>query len=100
MDPETIFERADVIHQPGDLLPGESDAPKWLATDPETECKGVGDFEQAARTNLVYAVQAYHEDPEGTTPFLSAGKGRTSEMRWRDTDETAVAERLTSLLPF
>lgn len=100
MDPDTVFERADVTHNPGDLLPGESEEPTWVAVDPETDCRGVGEFEKAARTNLVYAVEAYHEDPEGTVPFLSAGRAQTYEMRWLEGSERILPDRLQDLLPF
>ncbi|MBV0926042.1 hypothetical protein KTS45_17700 [Halomicroarcula limicola] len=104
MDPSAVFERADVTRRPGDLLPGESDGDeKWLATDPETDCRGVGPFEEAARTNVVYAVEAYHEEYETrgeTGPFLSAGRDQTFEMRWLDEAETTIADRLQAFLPF
>ncbi len=100
MDPETVFERADVTREPVDLLPGRSEEPLWVATDPETDCRGIGDFEKAARTNLVYAVEAFHDEPATTVPFISAGKGQTYEMRWLRANETTLADRLQSLLPF
>jgi len=99
VDPDAVFERANVSHRPGDLLPGESGDPKWVAIDPETDCRGVGRFEKAARTNLVYAVEAYHEERGSSTPYISSGPGGTFEMRWQD-DEPGLAERLGSLFPF
>ncbi|WP_423998678.1 hypothetical protein ACOZ4I_08950 [Haloarcula salina] len=98
MDPDTVFERATVSRRPGDLLPRGSDETKWIATDPETECRGVGDFEKAARTNLVYAVRAYHEDTESSVPFMSAGKDQTFEMHWLGTDDASLADRIHDLL--
>jgi hypothetical protein len=100
MDPDTIFERAELLHRPGDPLPGGTEGMTWVAVDPETDCRGVGEFEKAARTNLVYAVQAYHDDPESTVPYLSAGKGQTHEMQWHGTDRKSLAEHLQDHLPF
>ncbi|MFC6863211.1 hypothetical protein ACFQGE_07015 [Halomicroarcula sp. GCM10025817] len=100
MDPDAIFERAELLHRPGDPLPGGAEGMTWVAVDPETDCRGVGEFEKAARTNLVYAVQAYHDDPESTVPFLSAGKGQTHEMQWHGTERTSLAEHLQDRLPF
>jgi hypothetical protein len=100
MDPDSIFERADVSRRPGDLLPGPSEETSWVARDPETECQGVGDFEKAARANLVYAVRAYRDAPESDVPYISSGKGRTHEMRWVDDDQPSIGERLRGLLPF
>ncbi|QIO24196.1 hypothetical protein [Haloarcula sp. JP-L23] len=99
MDPNTVFERAEVMQQPGDLLPGGSEATTWVVLDPETDCRGVGDFEKAARTNLVYAVDAYHKEPETTVPFLSAGKKQTHEMHWLRTGQTSLTDHLQNLLP-
>ncbi|MFB6303619.1 MAG: hypothetical protein ABEH47_00510, partial [Haloferacaceae archaeon] len=89
----------EVVHDPGDLFPGEMEDVECVAVDPETGCRGVGAFEQAARTNLVYAVRAYREESGATAPFLSAGEGRTYEMRWLRED-AGVADGLRSLLPF
>jgi len=100
MDPEAVFERADVTEQPGDLLPGGTDADTYVATDPETDCRGAGRFEQEARTNLVYAVEAYREHPEDTVPYMSSGRGQTHEMRWLREDDPSLAERVEDLLPF
>ncbi len=99
MDPNTVFERADVTRHPGDLLPGGSEETSWVAIDPETDCRGVGEFEKAARTNLVYAVEAYYENPETTVPFMSAGKRQTHEMRWLRTGEMTLTDHLQNLLP-
>ncbi|QIO25140.1 hypothetical protein [Haloarcula sp. JP-L23] len=99
MDPNTVFERAEVMRQPGDLLPRGSEATTWVAIDPETDCRGVGDFEKAARTNLMYAVEAYYEGPEKTAPFLSAGKKQTHEMHWLRTGETSLTDYLQNHLP-
>lgn len=100
MDPNDVFERADVMRQPGDLLSGGSEETTWVAIDPETECRGVGNFEKAARTNLVYAVEAYHEEPENTVPFMSSGERQTHEMHWLRTSETTLTDHLQNLLPF
>lgn len=100
MDPDAVFERADVSRRPGDLLPGPSEETSWVARDPETDCQGVGDFEQAARANLVYAVSAYRDARESDVPYISSGKGRTQEMRWVDDDRPTLAERLRGFLPF
>ena len=100
MDPDAVFERADASRRPGDLLPGPSEETSWVARDPETDCQGVGDFEQAARANLVYAVRAYRDAPESDVPYISSGKGRTHEMRWVDDDRPTLAERLRGFLPF
>jgi hypothetical protein len=100
VDPDVVFERASASHRPGDLRPGGSGDPRWVAEDPETGCRGVGRFEKAARANLVYAVEAYHEEPDESVPYLSSGTGRTVEMRWRGDDESGLGERLGSLFPF
>lgn len=99
MDREAVVERADVVEHPSDLLPGETEEPTVLATDPETECVGIGKFEREARTNLVYAVEAYREDPTATVPYMSAGRGSTQPMRWRD-DYPSLVERAKRLLSF
>lgn len=100
MDPSAVFERADVSRQHGDLLPGGTEERRWIAVDPETGCRGVGPFEEAARTNLVYAVEAYHEDPERTVPVISSGVDQTFEMHWLSESETSIGDRLRSLLRF
>lgn len=100
MDPEAIFERAELMHRPGDPLPGGTEGMAWIAIDPETDCRGIGEFEIAARTNLVYAVQAFHDAPNGTKPFLSAGKGHTHEMQWLDTEGRSFTDFLHDHLPF
>lgn len=99
VDPDGVFDRATTSHRPGDLLPGDSGEARWIAEDPETGCRGVGRFEKAARTNLVYAVEAYRDDAEESAPYLSSGVGQTFEMRWQD-DESGLGERLGSLFPF
>jgi hypothetical protein len=97
VDPDAVFERATTSHRPGDLMPGGSDGPKWVAVDPETDCRGVGRFEKAARTNLVYAVEVYQEDPGEPVPYMSSGPGQTVEMRWQREDDSTLGERLGSL---
>ena len=100
MDPDTIRERARVRRAHGDLLPGNrgTDGETYVALDPETDCRGVGDFEAAARTNLVYAVEAYHDDPEADVGYVSAGPDEAFEMGWlRD---RSLADRLRDALPF
>lgn len=99
VDPDAVFDRARTSHRPDDLLPGDSGKARWIAEDPETACRGVGRFEKAARTNLVYAVEAYRDDAEESAPYLSSGVGQTFEMRWQD-DESGLGERLGSLFPF
>ncbi|MFB6157309.1 MAG: hypothetical protein ABEJ34_05650 [Haloferacaceae archaeon] len=100
MDPDAVLDRAEVSRRPGPLRPGRSEGPEWVAVDPETGCRGVGDFEAAARTNLVYAVEAYRDAPGDAAPFLSAGELRTHEMRWLRDRGPTLADRLLSLLPF
>lgn len=100
MEPEAIVKRAEVTHRPGALRPGASEGPEWVAVDPQTDCRGVGDFEAAARANLVYAVKAYHEAQGNTAPFLSAGELQTYEMRWLREGDPTLVDRLQSLLPF
>lgn len=100
MDPDTVFERAEVTEYPSEVLPGESDDPRWIADDPETGCRGVGDFDEEARTNLVHAVEAYRADPERDVPYVSSGKAATVEMAWVDGDRTTLTDRLRSLFPF
>jgi hypothetical protein len=99
MDPNAVRERARVSRQHGDLLPNapDTDGETWVAVDPETGCRGVGGFEAAARTNLVYAVEAYEEEPS-EVGYISAGPEQTFEMAWlRD---TSIGGRIRDLLPF
>jgi hypothetical protein len=100
MDPDAVFERADVSRNPGDLLPRGSDEVRWVAVDPETGCRGVGRFEKAARTNLVYAVEEYRDHPGESVPYMSSGNGQTFEMGWQREDEAGLGDRLPSFLPF
>jgi len=100
MDPDAVFERADVSRNPGDLLPSGPDEVRWVAVDPETGCRGVGQFEKAARTNLVYAVEEYRDHPEESVPYMSSGNGQTFEMGWQREDESGLGDRLPSFLPF
>ncbi len=100
MDPDAVFERADVSRRPGDLLPRGSDETQWVAVDPDTGCQGVGQFEKAARTNLVYAVEEYRDNPGESVPYMSSGSGQTFAMRWQRDDESGLGERLGSLFPF
>ncbi|MFB6113315.1 MAG: hypothetical protein ABEJ58_04335 [Halodesulfurarchaeum sp.] len=97
MDPTTIVERADTIQQDADLLPVGSGDPKWIATDPDTGCEGVGEFEEAARANLVYAVEAYRNDPEDSVPFLASANVETVKMEWRN-EGSGLGERLFGFL--
>jgi hypothetical protein len=78
MDPGTVFDRADVTEYPGDISPGGSDEPTWVAEDPETGCRGVRRFDEEARTHLVYAVEAYRAASDGDLPSVSFLKGRLS----------------------
>jgi hypothetical protein len=99
MDREQVVEHADVVEHPSDLLPDGTDEPTVLATDPETECVGIGAFEREARRNLVYAVEAYRERPKATTPYMSAGRGSAQPMRWLD-ESPSLVERVQRLLSF
>jgi hypothetical protein len=97
MDREAVFERAEVVEHPEEFRPGESGDDVWIATDPETGCRGVGSFENEARTNLVYAVEVYREDRDRTVPYMSAGHGSTTEMGWLD--DESITDRVRDLLP-
>jgi hypothetical protein len=99
MDPDAVFERAEVTEYQEDVFPGGSAGPTWVATDPETGCRGVGTFEKESRTNLVYAVESYRDDPDRDVPYVSSGKGATLEMNWADDDGT-LTDRLRALFPF
>ena len=96
MDREAVSERAEVVEHPEEFRPGEFGDDVWIATDPETGCRGVGSFETEARTNLVHAVAAYHEDPGRTVPYMSAGRGSTTEMGWLD--DGPITERIRDVL--
>lgn len=99
LDEQAIHDRAQVIEHPAELLPNLSadEGPRWLAEDPETGCRGVGEFEHEARTNLVFAVRAYRNDPESEVGYFSSGRGQTYRMRWLD---DGLLDRLRDALPF
>lgn len=98
MDEQEIVDRAEVLEDPGDLLPGSSlDEPRWVAEDPETGCRGVGQFELEARVNLVHAVAAQREDQETDVGYVSVGRGHTYEMQWRS--EEGLSDRIRDVLP-
>lgn len=83
MNREEVLDRADITEEPVELMPNKSDdAPRWIADDPETGCRGVGDFEEEARANLVHAVRAYNEDREDEIEYFSAGRDKTYKMTW------------------
>lgn len=98
MDPSSVFERAQIIDDPGELVPGRSDDERYVAIDPETSCHGVGPFEEAARTNLVYAVEAFLDEEESTVPFMSSGPNQTFRMNWLDENPT-LADKILDRLP-
>lgn len=83
MDERAIVDRAELLEDPGDRFPNRStDAPRWLAEEPETDCLGVGHFELEACVNLVHAVVANRKNPETAVLFVTVGCGETFEMRW------------------
>lgn len=96
------MKRANASRLQGDVLPYGPDETKWLAVDPETDCRGVGDFETEAIVNLVYAVEAFTEDVEGTVPYLGTSSRQVIEMSWHEEDEDAsgLYDRLQGLSPF
>ena len=100
MDEQDVVDRARVFEEPVDLLPNRSaeDGPRFVAEDPETGCRGVGQFEHEARTNLVHAVDAYRNDPKAEVGYLSTGRHQTYEMRWLIDD--GITDRLRDSLPF
>lgn len=100
MHDQDVVDRAEVVEEPVDLLPGRSadDGPRFIAEDPETGCRGVGQFEHEACTNLVHAVEAYRNDPEAEAGYLSAGRHQTYEMRWLV--DGGITDRLRDSLPF
>lgn len=97
MDERVVVERAEVIEHPTDLYPGSDDGPQWLAEDPETGCRGFGEFEQEARTNLVHAVKAYRTEGSDVG-YVSFGRARTYEMAWLRDD--GIVEKVREVLPF
>lgn len=99
MDSSAVVERAEVRRQPDVARPDGTESEAWVAVDPETGCRGVGDFEEEARANLVHAVEAYRAAPEGSVPFVSAGENQTVEMAWLD-DPPGLVDRLRGFLPF
>lgn len=99
MNEEAIAERGHVTEKPADLYPDRSvDGPVVFADDPETGCRGVGQFEHEARTNLVHAVNAYWEDIATDDAYVSLGRGKTYKMTWDRGD--GVLDRLRDSLPF
>jgi len=100
VDPEAVRERAEVRRQPDLTRPDGTETEGWVAVDSETGCRGVGDVEREARTNLLYAVEAYHERPETSVPFASAGEDQTVAMAWLDEEGTGLVDRIRSILPF
>lgn len=98
MDEQEIVDRAEVVEDPGGLFPDRSlDEPLWVAEDPETGSRGIGQFELEARVNLVHAVAAHREDPETDVGYVSVGRDRTYEMQWRN--DAGLAKRVRDALP-
>lgn len=100
MDEQAIADRAQVTEEPAALHPNRSvgDGPRFVAEDPETGCSGVGEFELEARTNLVFAVEAYRADLESDVGYVSAGRGQTCKRRWESNG--GVGAWLRDALPF
>ncbi|MFB6310888.1 MAG: hypothetical protein ABEH64_06865 [Salinirussus sp.] len=96
MDPDTVFERGEIERQDGSLFPGASDEMRLVATDPETGCQGVADFEGAARTAMVFAVRAYIDDGEAEVPYVGTVEGQTLPKNWEG-NEPSVVEQFLSL---
>ena len=99
MDEQEIVDRAEVLEDAGDLFPDSTaEEPRWVAEDPETGCRGIGQFELEARVNLVHAVAAQREDPETDVGYVSVGRGRTYEMQWRS--DEGLSDRIRDVLSF
>jgi|AntDeeMetagen192_2_1112575.scaffolds.fasta_scaffold07504_3 hypothetical protein len=97
MDEQEIVDRAEVVEDPGDLFPnGAVNEPRWVAEDPETGSRGIGQFELEARVNLVHAVIAHRDDPETDVGYVSVGRDRTYEMKWRS--DAGLADRVRDAL--
>lgn len=98
MDEQEIVDRAEVMEDPADLLPNSTlEEPRWVAEDPETGCRGVGQFELEARVNLVHAVEAHRENPETDVGYVSVGRDHTYEMQWRS--DSGLGDRIRDVLP-
>jgi hypothetical protein len=94
VNPDDVFERGELRQQEGELFPGAAKETRWVATDPETGCEGVGDFEGAARTALVFAVRAYLED-DGSVPYVATVEGQTLPKDWEGTEPSIIDKFLS-----
>lgn len=104
LDPEAVRNRAETSRLEPEVINSrywgtESDDPNWIAEDPETGCRGIGPSEDVALTNLVYAVNAYHEDTASDVGYVSAGHDKTYEMHWQR-DRPSLVGRLKRFFPF
>ncbi len=95
MNPDEVFERGELRQQEGELFPGAANETRWVATDPETGCEGVGDFEGAARTALVFAVRAYLEDDDGSVPYVATVEGQTLPKNWEGNEPSTLDKFLS-----
>lgn len=95
VNPDEIFERGECRTQEGELFPGASNETKIVATDPDTGCEGVGDFEGAARTALVFAVQAHLEDDDGSVPYVATVEGQTLPKNWEHSEPSTLDKFLS-----
>jgi hypothetical protein len=95
VNPDEVFERAELRTQEGELFPGAANETRWVATDPQTGCEGVGDFEGAARTALVFAVRAYLEDDDGSVPYVATVEGQTLPKNWEHSEPSIIDKFLS-----
>lgn len=95
MDPDAVFERGEVDQQDGSLFPGAADEVRLVATDPETGCQGVADFEGAARTAMVFAVRAYMDDGGGNVPYVGTVEGQTLPKNWEGEEHSVIRQFLS-----
>jgi len=96
VNPDEVFERGEIRTQEGELFPGAANETRLVATDPETGCEGVGDFEGAARTALVFAVRAYLENSDGSVPYVATVEGQTLPKNWEG-NEPSIIDKFLSI---
>jgi hypothetical protein len=93
-EPDAIRSRADLAHYEPPVH--GLDEPRYVATDPETDCVGIGAVEAEAVGNLIAVVIEYERAGGTGTPYVKA-PGRVVEMTWSDGASGGLLDRLARL---
>lgn len=85
-----IQERAQTIFMEPPLAKQEC----WIAEDPETGCRGAGGSEAEAKSNLVFAVEAYLDNDRPEIGYYSAGPDQTVKMIWKQDRSSSIGRMI------